>query len=86
MPLFGRCRSAAGGELERGAHVFWLEIGQLVEDLFSGQAGGEQVEDVGHADAHASDAGASAALLWIDGDPVHQLCHDGALRCLRDRA
>lgn len=54
-------------------HVFDFKIWQLRHDLTSAQPAREQLEDIGHAYAHASHTRATAALLGIDGDGVHQL-------------
>ena len=66
----------ARGKVQGGAQIFRFEIGHLVEDLFGRQAGGEEVQDVSHPNPHAANARTTATLLRIDGDPIHQLCHD----------
>jgi hypothetical protein len=71
----------AGSELERGSDIIGLKIRHLVRDLIGCQSGGEQIQDIGDADAHATDARSTAALLWIDGNAVHQLGHDSVLPC-----
>ena len=76
----------AGGELERGTQIFGLEVRHLIEDLFSRQASGEEVEDVGDTNPHTANARTSSALLRIDGDPIHQLSHDGCLHSHKDIA
>src|ERR1043165_3913617 len=57
------------------AQVVGLKVGHLFENLFGVQAGGEEVEHVCHADAHAADAGAAAALLGVDRDSFKQVRH-----------
>ena len=58
---------------EARRNVFALEIRQLNDDVVDRESRGEQVQDVAHADAHPAHARASAALIRIDGDAVHQL-------------
>ena len=48
-------------------------LNELVDDLFGLQSGREQVEHVDHTNAHSTHAGASATLLRIRRDPVHEL-------------
>jgi hypothetical protein len=64
---------ATAGEAETRGDIGRLEIWQLGDDLLRRQAGGEEFEDVDDADAHPANAGASSALLRIDGDAIHQL-------------
>lgn len=44
---------------------------RLREDFDFPHSGGEQVEHVLDPDAHAPDARPSAALVRVEGDPVH---------------
>ena len=55
--------------------VIGFEVRQLFENLFRVQASSVEVEHVGHADAHAADAGAAAALLEVDRDSFKQVRH-----------
>jgi hypothetical protein len=48
--------------------VFTLEIRIIVENLVEGGASARKLEDIGHADMHASIAGATAALSVVNGD------------------
>ncbi len=58
------------GVLEAGGDVRVLQIGEVFENVGPGRAGGEKVEDVLHADAHAPDAGPPTALGGVVGDPL----------------
>jgi len=51
-----------------GQDVFPLETGIVGEDFVDGGPVGEEFQHVRHADAHAPDAGLSAALSGLDGD------------------
>jgi hypothetical protein len=61
----------AAGVLKASPNVFGLKVRQLLQHLLGGQAVPQQVQNVNDADAHAPDAGAAAALLWIDRDAIH---------------
>jgi hypothetical protein len=58
-----RMIEAATGEPEASGDIRQLKIGQLTDDLFRRESGGEQIEDIDDANAHPADAGAPAALL-----------------------
>ena len=60
--------------LDAGLDVLRLQIGIVRQDLGFGYPCSEQVEHVLDADAHSSDARASAALPGIERDPV-QMTH-----------
>ncbi len=50
-----------------------LEIREFLNDLLGRKSVREQIENVNHSDSHAANAGTSAALVGIYGNPVHQL-------------
>ena len=52
-----------------------FEVGHLGQNLLGGEAGGEELEHVGHADAHAANAGPAAALARVGGDAMLQGFH-----------
>src|SRR6266571_7860251 len=52
----------AGGVGDGGADVLRLKVGKVGEDFLLSRAAGEHVEHVFDADAHSSNARASAAL------------------------
>ena len=54
---------------EAGADVPHLKVGQLLKDLFGGEAIRKEVQHIYDTYAHTSYAGTPAALLRIDGDP-----------------
>jgi hypothetical protein len=56
---------------EGGAYVFGLQIRVVGENVRLADPGCQQIEDILDADAHAADARSSAALLGIEGDPLH---------------
>jgi hypothetical protein len=56
------------GKGDGGFDVIRLQIWHLIKDLRVTETVAEQVEHVRHTDAHATNAGAAAALLRIDGD------------------
>jgi hypothetical protein len=60
-----------GGILQTGPDVFGFKVGIVCEDFDFPHSGGEQVEHVLDPDAHAPDARPSAALVRVEGDPVH---------------
>jgi hypothetical protein len=53
----------AAGVLQAGFDVFGLKVRQLGQNFLRGQAMGQEIKDIDHANAHAADARASAALL-----------------------
>jgi len=57
--------------LQARLNVFGLQIGKLLQDLRRGQSVRQEVQDVNDPDAHASDAGPSAALLRVYRDAIH---------------
>ena len=52
-----------------------FKVGHLGQNLLGGEAGGEELEYVGHADAHSADAGPAAALARVGGDVGEQGFH-----------
>jgi hypothetical protein len=66
-------------EAQAGQNVLRLQVRELLQHLFGRQAAGQEIENVGHADAHPADAGASAALLRIDCDSLCQIRHSALL-------
>jgi hypothetical protein len=61
-----------GGVFNGGKDVVALQEGVVFEDFFERSAGAEELEHVGNANALAPDAGASAALAFLDGDALEQ--------------
>ena len=53
---------------EAGGDIFALQIRVIFENLGLGDFGGEQIQNIFYADAHPSDARATAALVWVEGD------------------
>ena len=45
-----------------------FEVGHLGQNLLGGEASGEELKYVGHADAHAANAGQAATLARVGGD------------------
>ena len=62
-------------EAQTGVNILGLQVGEISQHLVGRQAGSQEIENVGHADAHPADAGAPAALLGINRDSLLQLCH-----------
>ena len=60
-----------GGIFQTRPDVLRLEIGIVLQDLCFLDSGGKKVQHVLHPDAHASGAWAAAALVRVEGDPVH---------------
>ena len=58
---------------QAGTYVLSLQIRIIRENLRVANPGCQQIEDILNADAHAANARASAALLWIECDPVHRM-------------
>ena len=63
-------------EPKRGLKVFGLEIRQLFENLLLRQTGSEKIENIAHADPHATDTGPAAALLRIHCDSFSERVHE----------
>ncbi len=55
--------------LQGRCDVFALQIRVIIEDLCVRLFGGEKVQDVDDADAHAPNARTSAALFGIERNP-----------------
>ena len=68
-PRGGSCLS---GVLQGRLQVGGFEVGHLGQHLLGAEAGGEELKHVGHADAHAANAGPAAALARIGGDALLQ--------------
>ncbi len=65
------CQEAAltvSGIGEASEDVVLGEFGVVGDDRLMGHASGEPAQHVGHRDAQAADAGATAALAGLDGD------------------
>ena len=56
------------GVLQGRLQVQGFQVGHLGQNLLGGEAGGEKLEHVGHADAHAANAGPAATLARVGGD------------------
>ena len=52
-----------------------MQIGHLLQNLLAAESSGEQIEDIGHANTHASNAGTASALRGIHGDSIGALVH-----------
>jgi len=76
----------AGGEAKRSLQVGGFEVRHFVQDLLGRESGSKQIEYIADADAHASNAGATPALLRIDGDSFGDHVHNAKYisRCSRD--
>ena len=59
------------GEAQAGLNVLGFQVRELKHHLFGGQPTGQEIENVGHADSHPSDARAPTTLLGINGDSLH---------------
>jgi len=62
-----RCR----GEGQTRADVILYQIRKIAQQLGLAYAGGKKIEDVLHPNTHAPDARATAALVWVEGDAIH---------------
>jgi hypothetical protein len=58
------------GVIETSLNVGALKVGEVLEDFGLRDTGGEEVEHVLDANAHAADAGAASTLGGIEGDTV----------------
>lgn len=59
------------GILEASLNVFRLKVGEFLQNLLGGQSICQEVQDVDHPDAHASDAGPAPALLSVNRYAIH---------------
>ena len=55
---------------QSGLNVGGFKEGMISQDLFVRSAGGKQFEQIHHTEAHAPDAGASAALVRVEGNAI----------------
>ena len=53
------------GETQTGANIFIFKVGMLGQNLFSIEAGGEQIQYIRDANPHPPNTGASPALPRI---------------------
>src|SRR5262249_4709081 len=56
---------------ETGANILCFQVGVIREDFSFGNSGSQQVENILNPYTHAANARASAALIGVEGDPVH---------------
>ena len=61
------------GIFQTGADVFGFEVGIIFEDFALPHSDGKEVEDVLPPDAHPPDARPTAALVRVEGDPIHDM-------------
>ena len=64
-----------GSKLQTGFEIRQLEIGELLQNLLSGETRCEQIENVAHADAHAAHTRTAAALFRIGSDSLSKSAH-----------
>jgi hypothetical protein len=66
-----------------------FEIREILQHLVSIETGGKKIKDVDNTDTHPTDAGTSAALPRVEGDPGFQIRHASlrsmGLRCATDK-
>jgi hypothetical protein len=74
-----RMGEATGCEAQTGIHILGFQVREFLENLLTSETRGEQVQDIRHANAHAPDTGASAALARVYGDSI-DVAHDIWLR------
>jgi hypothetical protein len=55
-----------------------FQVGISLKNLALALAACQEIEDIGHSDSHPTDTGAAPALVWVDGNPVEQVCHGSA--------
>ena len=58
-----------------GLDVFLLQSRHFFQNLGLGQPGGQEVQNVGHPNTHATDARPASTLLRVDRNAVHDLSH-----------
>jgi hypothetical protein len=63
------------GKSHAGLQVFGLQIGHLRENLSRAKSGGKKVQYIADTDAHTTNAGPSAALLWVNRDSLEKCSH-----------
>ncbi len=61
--------------MQGGLQVGGFEVGHFGQNLLGVEAGGEELEYIYHADAHAENAGPAAALARVGGDAGEQGFH-----------
>jgi len=64
-----------GGIGEAGADIVLHEVREVAQDLVCLRARGKHLQHVGHADAHAANAGPPVALFGPDGDAREEIGH-----------
>jgi hypothetical protein len=61
--------------LETGFEIVGFKIWKLFENLLRCETSSKEIEHIRNANAKSTDAGATAALGGIRGDPRKQVCH-----------
>lgn len=69
------------GILETGSDIFDLKIGIIPQNFVFRHTRGEQIEQIGNANAHTANAGPPAALVRIECDST-QIAHESSLSSL----
>ena len=64
--------AALGSELQARPNVVALQVRKVREDLCFRHARSKHFQNVAHADAHAANARATAALQWVECDAIDE--------------
>ena len=66
--------------VDGGEDVLAFELRVVLEDFLKARAMADEFQDVGYADAQATNAGASAALGVVDGNALETVLGHGGTR------
>ncbi len=64
--------NVATGICQTCLHILYYKIRQFIHDLHVTQPRLQQVQHVGNADAHSSNARTSSTLAWVKRDSIKQ--------------
>ncbi len=70
-------------EPKRSLKIFPFQVRHLLEDLLLSEPGREEIENIAHANTHATNTRPPSALLWIYRDSFGQLVHDRSIAMAR---
>jgi hypothetical protein len=66
------------GEGRTGGDIVPLQIRKIAQHFGLAYASGKEIEDVLHPNTHAADARATAALVRVEGDAIHNSHAEGS--------
>jgi hypothetical protein len=63
--------ASAAEKARQGMDIFFVEIGEIAQHFGFAYTSREKIENILHPDAHAADTRATATLVWVKRDAIH---------------